>query len=187
VPPVPVTAGSDAGAETPAKELSGGRPSSAEGVQSRPPESPLDAKTVEPFSSTDATAAFKEGTDRALPAKIVERLVHLIATVSPGAKKGSTAPYAYADLMLIEAGARQPRSLAAAFRDSVIAGHGQSLAQTAIKAAIAQLDLFDKAYDRHEARRVMNATGSDASALGEGLSLNALATWAAQAVRAGTA
>jgi CRISPR system Cascade subunit CasC len=35
------------------------------------------------------------GGDGALAGKVVEHLVHLIATVSPGAKKGSTAPYAY--------------------------------------------------------------------------------------------
>ncbi|MFZ0209602.1 MAG: type I-E CRISPR-associated protein Cas7/Cse4/CasC, partial [Roseiarcus sp.] len=142
---------------------------------------------VSNLTGVDAGTAFKAGTDRALPATIVERLVHLIATVSPGAKKGSTAPYAYADLRLIEAGARQPRSLTAAFCDPVTARHGQSLARDAIEAAIRQLELFDKAYDRHEARRVMNATGSDASALGPDLSLNALAAWAAQAVRAGMA
>ena len=39
--------------------------------------------------------------DRELAAKVVEHLTHLIATVSPGAKLGSTAPYACADLMLI--------------------------------------------------------------------------------------
>lgn len=54
--------------------------------------------------------------DAALAGKVVEHLTHLIATVSPGAKKGSTAPYAYADLMLIEAGNTQPRTLANAYR-----------------------------------------------------------------------
>ena len=47
---------------------------------------------------------------------MVHNLLHLIATVTPGAKLGSTAPYACADLMLVEAGSRQPRSLANAFR-----------------------------------------------------------------------
>ena len=54
--------------------------------------------------------------DRELAAKVVEHLAHLIATVSPGAKLGSTAPYACADLMLVEAGRRQPRSLATTWR-----------------------------------------------------------------------
>ena len=57
--------------------------------------------------------------DGEIAAKVVEHLVHLIAQVSPGAKKGSTAPYAWAELMLIEAGSRQPRTLANAFRDPV--------------------------------------------------------------------
>ena len=47
-----------------------------------------------------------QSADRDLAAQVVENLIHLIATVSPGAKLGSTAPYAYADLMLVEAGAQ---------------------------------------------------------------------------------
>ncbi len=58
------------------------------------------------------------GGDAALAGKVVEHLVHLIAKVSPGAKRGSTAPYAYADLIYVEAGRSQPRSLAGAFRDA---------------------------------------------------------------------
>jgi CRISPR system Cascade subunit CasC len=139
------------------------------------------------LTGVEAAAGFAESMDRALPARIVEHLVHLIATVSPGAKKGSTAPYAYASLMMIEAGSRQPRSLAAAFRDPVMVGHGISRDEAAIQAMAAQLDRFDKAYDPHEARRVMNATTANAAALGEAKSLIALATWAAQAVRDGKA
>lgn len=52
-------------------------------------------------------------------ARLVEHLIHLIATVSPGAKLGSTAPYASADVVLVEAGVRQPRSLAYAFQEKV--------------------------------------------------------------------
>lgn len=53
--------------------------------------------------------------DKDLAAKVVQRLVHLVSTVSPGAKLGSTAPYAYAHLVIVEAGRAQPRSLANAF------------------------------------------------------------------------
>ena len=42
------------------------------------------------------------------------------ARASP--ERGSTAPYAYADLMLVELGSRQPRSLAGAFRTPVPLG-----------------------------------------------------------------
>ena len=45
-----------------------------------------------------------ESADRELAATVVEHLTHLIATVSPGAKLGSTAPYGRARFMLIEAG-----------------------------------------------------------------------------------
>ena len=44
--------------------------------------------------------------DPALAAMVTERLVHLIATVSPGAKLGSTAP-SLAEAVLIEAGDRR--------------------------------------------------------------------------------
>lgn len=53
--------------------------------------------------------------DRTLAATVVERLVHLVARVSPGAKLGSTAPYAYAHLVLGESGNAQPRTLANSF------------------------------------------------------------------------
>ena len=84
-------------------------------------------------------------------AKVVEHLIHLIATVTPGAKLGSTAPYAYADLMLIESGSRQPRSLANAFRSRLEA-------QTADAAAAltAYLTQLDSAYGLRETRRFMS-------------------------------
>ena len=46
---------------------------------------------------------FNVGADqRELAAKVVHHLLHLIATVSPGAKRGSTAPFEWAKLMLVE-------------------------------------------------------------------------------------
>ncbi len=53
--------------------------------------------------------------DRKLAADVTASLVQLVARVSPGAKKGSTAPYAYAHLTMVEAGSAQPRTLANAF------------------------------------------------------------------------
>src|ERR1700733_9975041 len=52
------------------------------------------------------------GGNKDLAADIVHNLVYLIAEVSPGAKMGSTAPYDRAGFLLLEAGDRQPRSLA---------------------------------------------------------------------------
>ena len=57
------------------------------------------------------------GGDTEMAGAVAARLVHLIATVSPGAKLGPTAPYGYASWVLVEAGDRQPRSLAEAFRE----------------------------------------------------------------------
>lgn len=57
--------------------------------------------------------------DRGTAAAVVQNFVHLVCTVSPGAKLGATAPYAYAWLALAEVGAQQPRSLADAFLQPV--------------------------------------------------------------------
>ena len=119
--------------------------------------------------------------DRELAAKVVEHLVHLIATVSPGAKLGSTAPYAYADLMLIEAGSRQPRSLANAFRRPV-----KAQTDTAVGALGGHLSKLDDAYGAGEARRVMSLEQCDIPGAAR-LDLDSLASWAADAVRSGEA
>jgi CRISPR system Cascade subunit CasC len=54
-----------------------------------------------------------------LAAEVTRRFVHLMSTVSPGAKLGSTAPYSYAQSLIAEAGTAQPRTLANAFQDAV--------------------------------------------------------------------
>jgi CRISPR system Cascade subunit CasC len=89
------------------------------------------------------------GSDRALAAKAVQHLVHLIATVSPGAKKGSTAPYAYAELVLAESGSRQPRSLANAFRAAV-----KPTTAAATAALKTQLERLDAMYGPSGSRRL---------------------------------
>lgn len=50
-----------------------------------------------------------------LVGEVIRRIIRLMATVSPGAKLGSTAPHSYAQLVLVERGAEQPRTLANAF------------------------------------------------------------------------
>jgi CRISPR system Cascade subunit CasC len=59
------------------------------------------------------------GDDTELAKQVLQRLVHIVATVSPGAKRGSTAPYAYSHLVLVEAGSAQPRTLQNAFIEPV--------------------------------------------------------------------
>ena len=128
---------------------------------------------------TACDAADWQNADRALAAKVVEHLTHLIATVSPGAKLGSTAPYACADLMLIEAGSRQPRSLANAFRSP--AG-----AQTdaAVKALCDYLTKLDAAYGARENRRFMAVEDCEIPQA-ERLNMDELAGWAAGNVSGG--
>ena len=119
--------------------------------------------------------------DRSMGAKVVQHLIHLIATVSPGAKLGSTAPYAYADLMLLEIGARQPRSLANAFRNPP-----QAQTTDASAALTAYLTQLDSAYGAHETRRLMSVADCDIPNAPR-LCLDDLASWAAGAVQSGEA
>ena len=122
-----------------------------------------------------------DSADRGLAASVVEHLNHLIATVSPGAKRGATAPYACADLALVEAGSRQPRSLANAFRDPVRAQVGDATDRLS-----GHLGKLDAAYGAKEARRFMAV--EDCAIPGAArLDLDDLAAWAADAVRTGAA
>ena len=118
--------------------------------------------------------------DRTLAGQVVEHLVHLIATVSPGAKLGSTAPYSYADLMLIEIGSRQPRSLANAFREPV----EPARIKGAVDALDKHLSKLDAAYGAREHRRVMAMDDCDLPQA-KRLCLDDLAAWVAQTVRNG--
>ena len=94
------------------------------------------------------------GDDRDLTSRVVGSLVHLIAEVSPGAKRGSTAPFGRADVMLIEAGDRQPRSLATAFRKAI--SHDAEEATIALSNEIIR---FDEAYATGEARVHLSLRG----------------------------
>lgn len=122
-----------------------------------------------------------ESADRSLAAQVIEHLVHLIATVSPGAKLGSTAPYAYADLMLVEAGKRQPRSLANAFRQP-----GKAQVEDATRKLSCHLQKLDKAYGASEVRKLMSLEDSEIPG-SEHLNCDDLASWAAEAVLKGKA
>lgn len=121
------------------------------------------------------------GQDADLAGEVVDRLVRLIATVSPGAKLGSTAPYGYAAWMLVEAGDCQPRSLAEAFRDPC-----QPSVEAAEREAREHLRKLDAAYGTGEARRVMSLNG-ESMPRAEPLDLSELAQWTGSAIRTGTA
>ena len=122
-----------------------------------------------------------ESADKDLAGKVVDHLVHLIATVSPGAKLGSTAPYSCADLMLIEAGIRQPHSLANTFRNPT-----KAQVSDATNALSQYLSKLDAAYGAKETRRVLSVEDCDIPNA-ERLGLDDLAEWASQAVLSGEA
>lgn len=65
-------------------------------------------------------------------------LVQAIAQVTPGAKLGSTAPYARAEFVMLESGTAQPRSLANAFLRPVRLGAGDQHPMEQSVAAIAR-------------------------------------------------
>ena len=122
-----------------------------------------------------------ESADRTLAAKVLEHLTHLIATVSPGAKLGSTAPYGRARFMLIEAGSRQPYSLSDAFRKPV-----RPQIEDALNALTSEIQGQDAAYGMRGIRRFMSVEDCDVPNA-QRLNLDELAEWAAQAVMAGRA
>ena len=123
--------------------------------------------------------------DRALAARVVENLVWLVAEISPGAKKGSTAPYSRAELMLLEAGERQPRTLANAFRDPVSLDlkYNESLGRRTADKLAAHLAALDQAYATGEVRRQMALPELRIERVEEA-SLAELAAWAGGLVRA---
>ncbi|PUE56515.1 type I-E CRISPR-associated protein Cas7/Cse4/CasC [Limnohabitans curvus] len=98
---------------------------------------------------------FKIGADqRELAAKVVHHLLHLIATVSPGAKRGSTAPFEWAKLMLVEAGDWQPRSLAGAFQNALDTD-GDKIRERAVGQLANELQRLDTAYGAPSERRFL--------------------------------
>ena len=113
--------------------------------------------------------------------EMVRRLVHLIATTPIGAKRGSTAPYSFASLVLAESGTRQPRSLAEAFRDAC--PPKLAAAQQALTTRIQQLDAM---YGQEEQRVIAALEFDGAPINAKNMTLDQVATWAAsEAVRTG--
>ena len=112
------------------------------------------------------------GGDVDLAGAVVHNLVYLIAEVSPGAKLGSTAPYGRASLMLLEAGDRQPRSLAEAYRRPC-----RPNAEAAAEAIRDHLQRLDDAYETGEERQVMTLVDIELPRASR-VSLAAMAKWA---------
>jgi CRISPR system Cascade subunit CasC len=124
--------------------------------------------------------------DRTLASNVVKNLIHLIATVSPGAKLGSTAPYAYAHMVLAEAGNAQPATFANAFLKPV-SDKNDLLANSYAAASDYIKDLDDMYGARNErAFAAMKDASRIKEAIGrEKISLTDLAVWATGKVKGG--
>lgn len=137
-----------------------------------------------PLLASNLTGVAREewkDADHALAAQVVERFIKLQATVSPGAKLGSTAPYAWAECVLVEAGSAQPRTLANAFRRPV--SERPDVLENAYQALGSYVHGLDRMYGKSGARRL--AASSDVAGLADAVgvpgtvSLPDLASWAA--------
>ena len=89
--------------------------------------------------------------DRALASDVMRRFVHLMATVSPGAKLGSTAPYSWAQCLFAEGGTAQPRTLANAFQTPV---DEENVLANSYQALGTYVDQIDQMYGVQTDRRL---------------------------------
>lgn len=117
---------------------------------------------------------------RELAGRVVQHLLHLIATVSPGAKRGSTAPFEWAKFMLVELGDWQPRSLAGAFQ-SALEVREPDMRGAAVHKLANEIGKLDAAYGAPLARRFL-ALDDIAVPNAQRLPLAALAGWAQSCV-----
>jgi CRISPR system Cascade subunit CasC len=91
--------------------------------------------------------------------EVLSALVRSIATVSPGAKLGATAPYARSDAVLLEVSQAQPRSLANAFLEG-LRPRGD-LVQEAISSLGTYLGQLDEMYGIDEKRFIASTRATD--------------------------
>lgn len=145
---------------------------------------------IENLEGIAAKDCFADGTPaerRELAGRVVQHLLHLIATVSPGAKRGSTAPFDWAKFMLVEAGDWQPRSLAGAFHDALPLEDKASVGtirQRAVKRMTQEISAMDEAYGAPLARRFLALDAVDVPGA-ERANLAKLGEWASEIVRQG--
>lgn len=144
-------------------------------------------ENLEAISAKDCFASSTAAERRELAGRVVQHLLHLIATVSPGAKRGSTAPFDWAKFMLVEAGDWQPRSLAGAFHDALPLEDKASagtIRQRAVTRITQEISAMDEAYGAPLARRFLALDAVDVPGA-ERANLTKLGEWASEIVRQG--
>ena len=122
---------------------------------------------------------------RELAGRVVQHLLHVIATVSPGAKRGSTAPFEWAKFLLVEVGDWQPRSLAGAFQNALPLNQ-PAIREAAVQMLSDEIGKLDDAYGAPLERRFL-ALDKVAVPNAQRLSLNDLATWVQAYITQGSA
>jgi CRISPR system Cascade subunit CasC len=122
---------------------------------------------------------------RELAGRVVQHLLHLIATVSPGAKRGSTAPFEWAKFMLVEVGDWQPRSLAGAFQNALPMNQ-PAIREAAVSLLKDEIGKLDDAYGANLDRRFLALDNVDVPNA-ERLQLSELATWVQTYITKGAA
>jgi CRISPR system Cascade subunit CasC len=121
-----------------------------------------------------------QNADRTMAAEVMKRLIPIIATVSPGAKLGSTAPHSYAQMMLVEFGDDQPRTLANAFLKPV--SETPDLLGNAYRAIGNHIAEMARVYGNSTEFRFMGVGPVDHLNLGESETLDSLSSWASDRV-----
>ena len=125
--------------------------------------------------------------DLGLTAEVLRSLLYMITTVSPGAKKGSTAPYASSSAVILELGRMQPRSLSEAFGDPIPDTRGrEERALMALAKRAQQADLF---YGHGDVQRTIGGVidtmaAADALRAQSCVSIEGLAAWVGESLRA---
>lgn len=122
---------------------------------------------------------------RELAGRVVQHLLHLIATVSPGAKRGSTAPFDWAKFLLVEVGDWQPRSLAGAFQNALPLNQ-PALRERAVQMLAGEIGKLDEAYGAKLDRRFL-ALDKVSVPNAHRMSLNDLVNWVQAYITQGTA
>ena len=127
------------------------------------------------------------GGDAVMAGQVISRLLQLIARVSPGAKKGSTAPFAHAEWLMVEQGDDQPRTLANAFRKAIVmTGKDNDVFADAMQALQTHLHQLDAAYGQQTQRAQMSVTPPALADL-KSQSLAELVAWVQAALEQPTA
>lgn len=117
--------------------------------------------------------------DPQIAAEVMRRFVHIMATVSPGAKLSSTAPHSRARCLIAETGDGQPRTLANAFRDAVPQAGAVQKSYEALDHYVRQMDNM---YSTEQERRAAGIDLPESFVGAEQTTVPEIAEWASEQI-----